>query len=182
MSKLTGSEIVAEVAQGRIVIAPFDPKRVNPNSYNLALGPTLLVYTSFPLDPYTDNPTREIVIPATGYVLEPGVLYLGSTAEYTETHAHVPQIDGRSSSGRLGISVHVTAGFGDVGFRGAWVLELTVVHPVRVHVGQEICQISYTEVTGPITPYRGRYQNQSGPVASRQWLGDQKTSLPGSAG
>ena len=68
-------------------------------------------------------------------MLSPHQLYLARTAERTVTHNLVPQIEGRSSVGRLGLFVHVTAGFGDVGFSGYWTLEMFAVHPVRIYPG-----------------------------------------------
>ena len=96
---------------------------------------------------------------AEGYVLEAGRLYLGRTLEYTETHGLVPMLEGRSSIGRLGLFVHITAGFGDVGFRGFWTLEMICLRPVRIYAGVEICQIFYHTVEGEILEYKsGKYQ------------------------
>ena len=91
--------------------------------------------------------------------MSPHQLYLGRTVERTETHNLVPMIEGRSSIGRLGLFVHVTAGFGDVGFSGYWTLEMFAVHPVRIYPGIPICQIFYHELTGEITEYASKYQN-----------------------
>ena len=114
---------------------------MGPNSYNLRLSPELMAYKEAVLDPKQDNRTGRLMLPEEGLVLHPGRLYLAKTMEYTETHNLVPMLVGRSSIGRLGIFVHVTAGFGDVGFSGNWTLELTCVQPVRVYPGMEICQI-----------------------------------------
>ena len=84
-----------------IIIEPYDPKRVNPNSYNLSLHNELLVYTGNTLDIKQANPTECIVIPEEGLVLEPNRLYLGRTNEYTKTERYVPMLEGRSSTGRL---------------------------------------------------------------------------------
>jgi dCTP deaminase len=166
MSILTGDEIAREVEAGRIVIHPFNLYQVNPNSYNLKLDKKLLVYKSFPIDMRKENEVEEITIPEEGLYLNPGVLYLGSTEEYTETPQHVPYIEGRSSVGRLGMQVHVTAGFGDTGFCGKWTLEITVVHPLKVYAGTAICQIAYSTVLGKITPYKGKYLGQKDPIPS----------------
>ena len=72
-----------------IIIEPYDPKRVNPNSYNLSLHNELLVYTGNTLDMKQANPTECIVIPEEGLVLEPNRLYLGRTNEYTKTERYV---------------------------------------------------------------------------------------------
>lgn len=88
-----------------------------------------------------------------GFVLQPNELYLGVTEEYTETHAHVPFLEGKSSVGRLGIDIHATAGKGDVGFCNFWTLEISVKKPVRVYAGMPVGQLIYFEVKGEIENY-----------------------------
>ena len=83
-------------------------------------------------------------------MLMPDKFYLGVTAEYTETHAHVPFLEGKSSVGRLGIDIHATAGKGDVGFCNHWTLEISVKQPVRVYGGMPIGQLIYFVVSGEI--------------------------------
>ena len=93
-------------------------------------------------------------------MLDPNRLYLGRTVERTETHNLVPMLEGRSSIGRLGLFVHVTAGFGDVGFCGYWTLEMFAVQPVRIYPGVQICQIFYHAIEGAVTEYHSdKYQN-----------------------
>lgn len=121
------------------------------------------------LDMKKDNPAHEFAIGPEGVILLPGRLYLGATVEYTETRGFVPCIEGRSSVGRLGMSIHLTAGFGDDGFCGTFTLEITVVHPLRVYAGVEVCQIKYDRLEGESTPYRGKYVGQRGPRASMLW-------------
>jgi dCTP deaminase len=155
---LSGQEILARLGQD-IAIDPFEPERLNPNSYNLTLHDELLVYEEVVLDMSKANRVRRISIPKEGLVLSPNQLYLGRTIERTETHNLVPMIEGRSSVGRLGLFVHVTAGFGDVGFCGYWTLEMFAVQPVRIFAGVPICQIFYHEITGGITEYSSKYQH-----------------------
>jgi dCTP deaminase len=155
---LSGKEIRRRMGRD-IVIDPFDESRLNPNSYNLALHGELMVYEEVVLDMAKANLVRRVQIPPEGLVLSPHQLYLGRTVERTETHNLVPMIEGRSSIGRLGLFVHVTAGFGDAGFCGYWTLEMFAVHPVRIYPGVPICQIFYHEVTGDITEYASKYQN-----------------------
>ena len=119
---LSGDEIHACLGTD-VIIDPFDEQRLNPNSYNLTLHDEILTYEEVVLDMRQPNRTRRIVIPEEGLVLSPNQLYLGRTAERTETHNLVPMIEGRSSVGRLGLFVHVTAGFGDVGFQGFWTFQ-----------------------------------------------------------
>lgn len=121
--------------------------------------------------------TIDVRIPDEGILLVPGVLYLASTVEYTETLRHVPYLDGRSSVGRLGISIHVTAGRGDVGFCNHWTMEVWVVQPVRVFADVRIGQLTYHTVAGrvdrrystkPDTTY-GKLTRDSMPQPSRMW-------------
>jgi dCTP deaminase len=159
---LSGLEIKRELGKG-ITITPFDERQLNPNSYNLRLHGELLVYEADVLDMKKPQATSRIVIPDAGLVLSPGRLYLGRTVEYTATESFVPMLEGRSSVGRLGLFVHVTAGFGDVGFRGYWTLEMFCVQPVKVYPGVPICQIYYHTIRGDFTTYAGgKYQDNTG--------------------
>ena len=101
--------------------------------------------------------------PPDGLLLEPGTLYVGRTLEYTKTTSFVPMLEGRSSIGRLGLFIHVTAGFGDVGFAGFWTLEIFCVQPIRIYAGVEICQIYYHTIEGEYDLYKSKkYQNNKG--------------------
>ena len=156
---LSGNEIRARL-NGDIVIDPFHEEQLNPNSYNLRLHNELLAYEEIVLDMRRPNRFRRHVIPPEGLVLDPNRLYLGRTIERTETHNLVPMLEGRSSIGRLGLFVHVTAGFGDVGFRGYWTLEMFAVQPVRIYAGVSICQIFYHQIAGDFESYQSdKYQN-----------------------
>lgn len=156
---LSGHEIRRQLG-ANIVIDPFDESRLNPNSYNLTLHHELLTYEELVLDMRKANRVRRLVIPPEGMVLNPQQLYLGRTVERTETHNFVPMIEGRSSVGRLGLFVHVTAGFGDVGFCGYWTLEMFAVQPVRIYPGVPICQIFYHHIAGEVTEYASsKYQH-----------------------
>lgn len=172
---LSGLEIEKEVAKGNVLIVPFDRSRLNPNSYNLRLHDELLVYDGPTLDMKTPNAYRSTTIPEDGLLLEPGRVYLGRTVEYTETKTLVPMLEGRSSVGRLGLSIHITAGFGDVGFKGYWTLELHCVQPIRIYPFVEICQIYYHTIEGDYVAYDGgKYQNNNGVQASLMYLDFQK--------
>ncbi len=158
---LSGLEIKNKMGN-EIIIEPFDVKYLNPNSYNLRLNNELLVYEEDVLDMKKPNKTKKIIIPEEGLVLEPGKLYLGRTVEYTKTDQYVPMLEGRSSIGRLGLFIHVTAGFGDVGFSGYWTLEIHCIEPIRIYAGVEICQIYYHKIEGEYEQYiSGKYQNNA---------------------
>ena len=159
---LSGKEIESRIDKD-IIIEPFDKKRINPNSYNLSLHNELLIYKDSTLDMKKDNEVKKLTIPSNGLVLETNRLYLGRTVEYTETKNLVPMLEGRSSIGRLGLFVHVTAGFGDVGFKGFWTLEIFCIQPVKIYPSVEICQVYYHTVEGEIKNYSSqKYQNNRG--------------------
>lgn len=159
---LSGKEIEKRLDK-TIFIDPYHRKQLNPNSYNLKLHNKLLVYDNIELDMKKENTAHEIIIPEEGILLETNKLYLGRTLEYTRTEGLVPMLEGRSSVGRLGMFIHVTAGFGDVGFSGFWTLEIFCVQPIRIYAGIEICQIYYHDINGEYENYKsGKYQYNEG--------------------
>ena len=167
---LSGKMIQARMGKD-IVIEPFDRARLNPNSYNLSLAEELVVYEDGVLDMKKKNRTRSIRIPEAGFEMQHQTLYLGRTAEFTRTDNFVPMLEGRSSVGRLGLFVHVTAGFGDVGFAGYWTLEMFCIQPVRIYPNVEICQIYYHTLEGDFETYKSaKYQNNKGIQPSRLYL------------
>lgn len=159
---LSGREIEKRLNK-TIFIEPYTSAQLNPNSYNLRLHNKLLEYDDLELDMKKENKAHEIIIPEEGFLLEPGKLYLGRTLEYTRTEGLVPMLEGRSSIGRLGMCIHITAGFGDVGFAGFWTLEIFCVQPIRIYPGVEVCQIYYHDINGEYDNYRsGKYQHNEG--------------------
>lgn len=166
---LTGPEITTATRDGRVRIAPFEPAQVNPNSYNVRLGSTLLTYTDDVIDAHHPNPTQEIEIGPGGFVLQPGELYLGHTMEEVGSDTFVPLLFGRSSVGRLGLFVEITAPIGDIGFHGQWTLMLSPTRPLRVYPGMKIGQIMFFVSVGPVDLYSGKYQAALGPQPSGYW-------------
>ena len=151
---LTDQEIIHQINQGSIVIEPFRSSSLGSNSYDVHLGKHLAVYQTDVLDAKAHNQVRHFTIPKEGFLMEPHELYLGVTEEYTETHQHVPFLEGKSSVGRLGIDIHATAGKGDIGFCNTWTLEISVKKPVIVYAGMPIGQLIYFSVQGTVlTPY-----------------------------
>lgn len=162
--KITGPRIQELVEEGVLVIHRFDPAQVNPASYDLRLGSTIKTYANEFLIHGQNNPTVTKEYTKDSMIeLRPGEIYLAETMEWTETpYPYLPVLNGKSSIGRLGIKVHITAGYGDPGFKGRWTLELEVTKKVMIRPGIRICQISYETVEGPELVYSGRYQNQEG--------------------
>lgn len=173
---LSDSEILKGIKSGTILIEPFDRNCLGSNSYDVHLSEHFATYKDQELDAKKHNEIQHFTIPHDeGYILQPNILYLASTIEYTESHQHVPYLEGKSSTGRLGIDIHATAGKGDVGFKGYWTLEISVKQPVRVYPGMPIGQLIYFKVEGTIlNPYDkktdAKYSGQPGkPVESMMW-------------
>lgn len=172
---LSDTRILEEIEKKTIIIEPYDRADLGSNSYDVHLGKNLAIYKDHVIDAKKHNEIEHFDIPEEGFVLEPGRFYLGVTEEYTETHAHVPFLEGKSSTGRLGIDIHATAGKGDVGFCGNWTLEISVKVPVRIYAGMPIGQLIYFPVEGEIKiPYNkkkgAKYSGQPNrPVESMMW-------------
>ncbi len=172
---LTDKQILEEIRKGTIVIKPFNRKNLGSNSYDVHLGGWLAMYDDEILDAKHHNPVHHFRIPRGGIILVPSKLYLGVTKEYTETHRHVPFLEGKSSIGRLGIDIHATAGKGDVGFCNTWTLEISVRQPVRIYPGMPIGQLIYFEISGEVeVPYTkkksAKYVKRTRrPVESMMW-------------
>ncbi len=172
---LSDKRILEEIEKGTIVIEPFDRTCLGTNSYDVHLGKYLATYRDRELDAKAHNEIVHFEIPTEGFVLQPNTLYLGVTLEYTETHSHVPFLEGKSSTGRLGIDIHATAGKGDVGFCNTWTLEISVAQPVRIYAGMPIGQLIYFHVEGEIevlynTKGNAKYNRKTTrPVESMMW-------------
>lgn len=172
---LSDTRILEEMEKGTIKIVPYNREDLGSNSYDVHLGDKLATYRNHILDAKEHNLIDVFEIPEEGFVLYPHIFYLGVTAEYTETHAHVPFLEGKSSTGRLGIDIHATAGKGDVGFCGNWTLEISVKQPVKVYKGMPIGQLIYFPVDGEIEvkynqKKNAKYGNQPNmPVESMMW-------------
>jgi len=163
---LSDKHILEEIEKGTIIIEPFQIECLGTNSYDVHLGKYLATYKDRVLDAKAHNKIDHFEIPKDGFVLQPGTLYLGVTLEYTETHAHVPFLEGKSSTGRLGIDIHATAGKGDVGFCNTWTLEISCAQPVRIYAGMPIGQLIYFVVDGKIenmynTKNNAKYSNKT---------------------
>lgn len=172
---LSDSEILAEMERGSILIEPFRRECLGSNSYDVHLGRYLATYKDRVLDAKKHNLIEEFQIPEEGFVLQPGTLYLGVTEEYTETHNHVPFLEGKSSVGRLGIDIHATAGKGDVGYCNTWTLEISCAQPVRIYAGMPVGQLIYFMVSGEVERLYNKkddakYNNRTlRPIESMMW-------------
>src|SRR5436309_12998061 len=147
---LSDKRILEEVEKENILIEPFRPECLGSNSYDVHLAKHIATYKDRILDARKHNQIDMMTISDEGMILYPDMLYLGVTKEYTETLAHVPFLEGKSSVGRLGIDIHATAGKGDIGFKNHWTLEISVKQNVRVYAGMPIGQLIYFSVNGNV--------------------------------
>ncbi len=165
---LSGEEILKQMKLGNIVIKPFDLSCLGSNSYYLHIADELVIYDEDVLECKRKNKTRKVTIPKEGYVLRPGELYLSRTVEYTETNHYVPLLSGRLSLAALGVTIHITAGFGDNGFKGTWTLEICCIKPVRIYPGMKVGQVCYFPIVGDDNiKYQGKYLGQVETTPSR---------------
>jgi dCTP deaminase len=149
---LSDRSIRKAVSSGVLGIDPFEPRHVQPSSYDITL----------------DLPSR--------IWLEPGRFHLLSTRETVRLPAHIQaHVHGRSSLGRLGVLIHFTAGLIDPGFDGQITLEVMALHErVPLDPGDRVGQLSFFWLDYPAQqPYRGRYQGQRGATESRFTHGDE---------
>jgi dCTP deaminase len=163
---LTGPEIVRQVERGRITIDPFDPELVNPNSYNYRLAPIVKTFEEPVLDASVEATARTFEIPEEGFVLQPRRLYLAKTNEVIGSDTYVPSLIGRSSLGRLGVFLQVSADLGNIGAIHCWTLEIVVVQPVRVYPYMRIGQVSFWRPSGRLRRYEGYFGRFLDPTES----------------
>lgn len=157
-------------------VDPYDPSRLQPASIDFTLGTTFMVPRSgafsrvdladVPLDLMRrEDHEDEFWLPPT-----PNGFALGRTAEIIRVPNNiVARMEGKSSLGRLGLIVHVTAGFFDPGFEGYGTLEFVnlLQVPIVLRLGMPICQFSFQYMTGEAKPYAGRYRDGNDATGSR---------------
>ena len=157
---LTGRRIEQGVHDGQIVIDPFRPEAVNPNSYNYRLGPLIKAFDA------QSGTFEETVLPDDGLVLRPGPMYLGHTAEVIGSTHYAMKLIGRSSTGRLGLFVQVSADLGHTMSCHRWTLEMVAAHPVRIYPHMVIGQVSFWCNAGAIEPAPALYARFNSPRES----------------
>lgn len=167
---LTGNKIKEEIKEKRIIISPFDERRVTTNSYDLCLAPKILRYTSPILDPKIEQPFEEIEISKKGLQMNAGEFRLAASIEIVGSNHFVPIIHAKSSLARMGLFVHCTADLVDIGSVGNITFQLFASLPIILYPEMLIGQVSFWVPLGDITLYKGKYQNSSGPQPSKSWM------------
>lgn len=167
---LSGTAIKAGIARGDIIIDPFTEAQLGPNSYDFRLGERCKTYKGDVLDAAKKNEVTEFIIPSDGLVLNPGRLYLVNTFETMGSTAFVPIIRGRSSTGRLGLFIDITADLIDLGSINQWTLQLAPVLPVRIFPGMLIGQVTFWSIQGQAWHYSGKYSKHPSPIESLSYV------------
>jgi len=172
---LTGNAIQEAVQLGDISISPFSVDQLGPNSYDFRLGKRCKVYCEDELDCAKDNPTVNVQFGKEGLLLQPHRVYLFNTHETIGSERYVPIIRGRSSVGRLGLFIDITADLIDLGSIGQLTLQLHAVVPVRVYPLMLIGQVTFWQVDGVVRVYSGKYKGLQSPVASLAYVDARQT-------
>ena len=175
---LADRDIQRSLIEGDLVIDPYDPSALQPSSYDVTLDRHFLVpsrlVTEIDMADVQPGHMVPMVANGDGFVMEPGDFVLGSTRERVKIGDRLlGRVEGKSSIGRLGLLVHLTAGFIDPGFEGQVTLELFNAAPweITLYPGQKIAQLAFSALMShPLRTYGqagNHYQGQSGPVESR---------------
>lgn len=188
LKKLIGPNSIDVTLHNEVLLPKSNPVE-DIVSMLTALDPSRVVNHA-PVDPHDPNSiswTRGSITDE-GFTLPPNGFVLGAVRERFVCHEPVvieqvdpginavhrynalfaPMCEGRSTCGRLGIEVHLSAGFGDYGFGGAFTLEIknNLPYPIILYAGMRIAQIAFEEVYRP-TRYAGAYSEENhhdGPV------------------
>lgn len=169
---LTGLEITRRINDGDITFDPYNPLHVNPNSVDITLSNRLLRYTQPIIDPRLESEVEEIIIPESGFVLEPHSFWLGSSTERVGSTNFVPLVHAKSSTARAGLFVHVTADLIDIGSIGTITFQLYSTISFKLYPGMRIGQMTFWQPFGEIKLYQGKYQNSGGPRKSMIYADD----------
>lgn len=185
MAILNDKDLKKCIDNKRIIINPLlDKQQIQPSSIDMRLGNEFKVFKVIRkpfIDPKDDEDLNSymesvIVNKNDAFIIHPGEFALATTLEYVKVPDDlVARVEGRSSMGRLGVTMHVTAGYIDPGFEGRITLEISNIGamPVALYPGQRVCQIVFETMTNPAEkPYghpdrNSKYMGQKSPESSR---------------
>lgn len=172
MGMLTGSKILEEAYGGRIILGDvIKEEYAGPNSYDIEIGDTYGVYARASLDMDSKNEIIQYPIPDNGLVIQPGMLYLIPSRYKIGSLHYIPLLTGRSSIGRLGVSIHQEAGFGDIGFVGIWTMQVSAMIPTRIYKHRRLAQMYFiTPVGDVLNLYHGKYNHGDGLQGSKSYM------------
>lgn len=165
---LTGKEIEKEINSGNITISPFNLENLNPNSYNYSLGNSII---EIPNDVSFDSKKKynfiSQEIPKNGLILEPNRLYLCNTFEKIGSNKYITSLIGKSSIGRLGLFLQISADLGHQGEIHNWTLELRCCKSLRIYPEMIIGQVTFWQTYGRQFESNGYYKLFDSPKTSK---------------
>jgi dCTP deaminase len=186
MTILSDKDIKEHLKKGLIVIDPLENPlmQIQPSSVDLRIGnefkgfkiirkPCIDPMDKSDIDSYMES---YYISENEPFIIHPGEFALATTYETIKLPDNlVARVEGRSSMGRLGITMHVTAGYIDPGFCGKITLEISNIGkmPVALYTGQRVCQIVFETMTSPSEkPYGhpdrdSKYMGQKSPETSK---------------
>lgn len=185
MAILSDKTIKEYLEEGKIVIDPLkDEQQIQPSSVDMRLGDEFKVFKVIRkpyIDPKDEEDIAEYMESSTvpegeAFIIHPNEFALATTQEYVKVPDDlVARVEGRSSMGRLGVTMHVKAGYVDPGFEGRITLEISNIGamPVALYPGQRVCQLVFETMTTPAElPYghpkrNSKYMKQLKPESSR---------------
>lgn len=183
---LTDTKIKEKIQNGEIIIKPEPTtEQIQPSSIDLKIGGEYwqMLRQEHVIDPQNNQPQYNI-IKANAIVIPPNEFVLAITREHIELPANISaRVEGRSSIGRLGLTVHITAGFIDAGFKGKIVLEVKNLSPnsIMLHEGMRVAQLVFEELTGDCERIYGecgnKYQNQENIIGSLIYYDDDNIKI-----
>ncbi|MFB6181334.1 MAG: dCTP deaminase [Candidatus Magasanikbacteria bacterium] len=181
---LSDRDIKEEMDEGNIVIDPFNEENLQPASYDLHLDKHFLVFDEIQhhvIDPKQnlDDKMKEVEIDEDdAFIIHPNEFALGMVKEVTGVSDKIAgRLEGKSSVGRLGLLIHVTAGFLDPGNELKLTLELhnTAPMPIKLYYNMPIAQIAFEKLSDSCSdPYsegreEDKYYGDMKPKASQMF-------------
>ena len=161
---LSGQAIQHKQLSGDIIIEPFNPNNVQPNSYDITLGNWVVRFIEndeeIRLDEFDWRGLYAAPEFCSTIMLSAGERVLCHTNEFFGSlKGSVPCLATRSTIARLGLDICGSAGFGDIGYINRWTLELQNNNPNTLHlpVGIRIGQVYFNELSGSHSKYKGKY-------------------------
>jgi len=164
---LTGPEIKVGVGRGDIVVEPYCERSVEPNSYGIHLGSTIMTYKDETLDLRRPLETVSHEISDQGFILEPDRFYLAATKERIGSEFFATELYATRSAATCGMFIHLSAPLGHCGAIVNWTLEIIVAHPMIVYAGMPVGKVCFWKNEGELETYLGRYAGDRSVTPSR---------------
>lgn len=161
---LSDNEILGLLKSGELKVIPIFnlTKQLGSSSFDIRLGTSFQIYLSsnYGIVDFTDSSTDAIIKRSQTIDLDflepltisPRQFVLGHSMEYLKFPSNFAgQVEGRSSFARLGLQIHMTAGFVDPGFEGVLTFEIFNAgpHPITLYPGLRIAQLRFIPINQP---------------------------------